>query len=93
MVLSALGRDGFEFASDAAAIGGAFQAIRARIGRIASSFYLTQYCSPRRAGTHQLRVAVSDGARTTSLVIPYDAAGFGPGCTLDALPPRSAVCE
>lgn len=78
--LSRLGRQGFVKADEQANIGEAFEQVAARIEAAARKFYLLSYCSPSRAGTHRLRVEVSDKGQSGGLEYEFNADGFGPKC-------------
>jgi Mg-chelatase subunit ChlD len=80
-VLDAYGPDGYFQASDPAALADKFTLAAQRVKDNANSYYQLQYCSPKRAGTHELRIeAVFDKARG-SLRTTFNADGFGGGCT------------
>lgn len=56
-------------------------------GRLANRFYVLEYCSPRRSGTHTLKVVATldsprDGQLVGSLSGQFDATGFSSGCEL-----------
>jgi len=58
--------------------------VGARVDARTKSFYLLSYCSPARAGKHEVRVEAvvkeGKGEKTGSLVSSFDATGFAPGC-------------
>ena len=70
----------------------AFRDVGAKIEARARSYYLLSYCSPSRAGRHQLKIEASfanpkgKGQDTGSLRSDFDATGFGPGCDPKAPP-------
>jgi hypothetical protein len=78
--LSSLGRSGFVKAEDRENIAAAFEQIANRIEASGQKFYLLSYCSPARAGQHQLRVEVTYEGLRGSLTHEFDADGFRPGC-------------
>lgn len=78
--LSRIGRHGFVKADQEGNIGSAFDQIAARIDAASRKFYLLSYCSPSRAGTHQLRVEATDGKQSGSVSYEFNADGFGPDC-------------
>ncbi|AKF05622.1 hypothetical protein DB32_002771 [Sandaracinus amylolyticus] len=85
--LGAVGRDGYVLVEDTAAVTQAFQQIGAHILAMTQRFYLLSYCSPARAGTHEVTVeAVTPDARG-SLTYEFDATGFGPDCNPSRPPP------
>ena len=84
--LKDVGRDGTAMATDKESVVKAFDTIGARIEAVTKSYYLLSYCSPARAGKHEVRVeAVTKDAqgkesKSGSLRRPFDATGFGAGC-------------
>jgi hypothetical protein len=79
--LEAIGRDGTALSKDPGATAKAFSDIAARIDGYSKSFYLLSYCSPTRAGEHELEVEpqAPDGT-TGSMTYRFRADGFGPDC-------------
>ena len=79
--LKSIGRDGTALSKDPAAIAKAFSDIAARLEAYSKSFYLLSYCSPARAGQHDLEVdpQTPDGTGG-SLSYRFSADGFGPDC-------------
>lgn len=84
--LDAIGKSGKAMAADKNAIVKAFDEIGAQIEGRTRSFYLLSYCSPSRAGKHDVRIeaALNDAkgheVRSGSLTNEFDATGFAPGC-------------
>ncbi len=79
--LSAIGRNGTFLSRDPATISSAFQDIAARIEGYSKRFYLLSYCSPARAGEHDLTVEpVTADGKTGQLTYHFSAQGFGPNC-------------
>ncbi len=61
-----------------------------RIERSTKRFYLLSYCSPARAGQHELAIeAVAANGAKGRLKYKFSAAGFGPGCDAKAPVPAS----
>lgn len=79
--LRAIGRSGADLNRDPGALGASFDRVAARIEGYSKRYYLLSYCSPARAGTHDLRIEpfTSDGA-TGALTYQFNADGFGPNC-------------
>ena len=73
-------------AADRNAIVKAFDDVGGRVEARTRSYYLLSYCSPSRAGKHEVRIEAvakdADGKseRTGSLRSDFDATGFAPGC-------------
>jgi hypothetical protein len=80
-VLDAYGPDGYFQSNDPAGLADKFGLAAQRVKDDANSYYQLQYCSPKRAGTHELRIeAMFDRARG-SLRTTFNADGFSGGCT------------
>ncbi len=75
-----LGRNGFFPVDDRDAIVQAFQKVGERIKGLAARFYLLSYCSPSRAGQHELEVEAVYGEETGRLAYDFKADDFVPEC-------------
>jgi uncharacterized protein YegL len=85
--LSKVGRDGHVHVQDSSAIAEAFHEVSERIVGHTQSYYLLSYCSPARAGVHEVTIeAVKDDTKG-KLTYEFDAAGFGPNCNPNTPPP------
>ena len=82
--LEAIGVNGFVSARNVDELTGAFGAVGGNIRDEANSYYLLEYCSPKRAGTNTVKIQAAQGALSGSLATSFSAAGFGGGCTVDA---------
>ena len=80
--LDTIGRDGFIYSADRAQIASVFDQAAARIESYSRRYYLLGYCSPARAGEHDLRIETSAKGRGGSLQYRFRADGFGPDCDL-----------
>ncbi len=78
--LKTIGKDGFEYAQNTDEIAAAFERAAERIRKETQSFYLVRYCSPRRAGMHQLGVTIRYDGMTGSFRQNFSADGFEAGC-------------
>ncbi len=84
--LEEIGKSGTAMAADKNAIVKAFDDVGAKVDARTKSYYLLSYCSPARAGKHEVRIeaAVKDpdgqNEKTGSLKSDFDATGFAPGC-------------
>lgn len=85
--LARVGRAGSVRVEDAAALTHAFEDIGRRIVAATQRYYLLSYCSPARAGTHEVTVEAVQGELSGSVTYEFDAAGFGPQCNPNAPPP------
>ncbi len=90
--LEAIGKNGTAMAADKTAIVKAFDEVGAKVEGETRSFYLLSYCSPSRAGKHQVRIEATakdekgNVERTGSVTSDFDATGFGPGCDPNTAP-------
>lgn len=84
--LRTFGKDGYVPVADASELAPAFTDIASRVSGLANRFFLLEYCSPKRGGTHTLEVKASletdDGLLTGTLTGSFDATGFSSGCEL-----------
>ena len=79
--LKAIGRSGAALSKDPGAVGVTFDQVAARIEGFSKRLYLLSYCSPSRAGSHELKIEpVGPDGRTGALTYPFNADGFGPDC-------------
>lgn len=86
-VLNDIGRSGYVFIRDSAAIAAAFETISEQIVGYTQRFYLLSYCSPARAGMHEVTVEATHGELSGDLSYEFDATGFGPRCNPSQPPP------
>ena len=85
--LSAIGRNGTVLEANPQAVQQAFEQIAARIEGYTKRYYLLSYCSPARAGQHQLRIeAITPDGSHGWLEDQFDAAGFTPNCDPNQAP-------
>jgi hypothetical protein len=82
--LRALGPDGFEFARQLDQLVESFTRVATKINNDANSFYILEYCSPKRQGQHTLEIEVRFGRRKGSATANFSAANFAGGCTVTA---------
>jgi hypothetical protein len=82
--LQEIGKNGTTMAADKGAVVKAFDTIGARIEASTKSFYLLSYCSPARAGRHEVRIEATskqgNSEETGALRSEFDATGFQPNC-------------
>jgi VWFA-related protein len=86
-VLGRFGKDGYEPVADSAQLQRAFDEIAGRVNAMANRFYALDYCSPKRSGSHELKLSAKwttpDGQTASgSLVRTFDATGFSSGCEI-----------
>ncbi|MFL5322099.1 MAG: hypothetical protein ACJ790_20725 [Myxococcaceae bacterium] len=85
--LTSFGKDGYEPVAASDQLQKAFDAIAGRVSAMANRFYVLDYCSPKRSGTHELRIVGSfkgpDGNMLSgSMTREFDATGFTSGCEI-----------
>ena len=85
--LKSLGKDGYWPVAKADQLDAAFLEIAGRVAGLANRFYVLEYCSPKRSGTHTLKVVANidtarEGTLVGSLSGQFDATGFSSGCEL-----------
>jgi hypothetical protein len=85
--LGDVGRNGYVRVEDSSALAQAFEAISARILAYKQRYYLLSYCSPARAGKHEVTVEAVHESASGKLSYEFDAEGFGPQCNPEAPPP------
>jgi hypothetical protein len=98
--LRAIGRSGSDLSRDPGALGPSFDRVAARIEGFSKRYYLLSYCSPARAGMHDLRIEpfTSEGS-SGALTYQFKADGFGPDCdpnrkpAFDIRKPRAAAAK
>ena len=95
--LQSLGRNGFVRAENGDRLQAAFDEVAQKIEGYSKRFYLLSYCSPARAGEHEVTIEATWQDTTGSLSYQFNADGFGPGCDPTRPPtfrhPRSAARE
>jgi hypothetical protein len=88
-----VGKDGTAMAADKNQVTQAFDTIAKRIESHTKAYYLLSYCSPSRAGEHEVEIEAiatdpeSKKERKGKLSQKFDASGFGPNCDPNR-PPR-----
>lgn len=85
--LRSFGKDGYWPVERADKLSQAFVEIAARVSSLANRFYVLEYCSPKRGGTHTLEVKATvettrDGTLSGTIKGTFDATGFTSGCEL-----------
>ncbi|MBD1262891.1 VWA domain-containing protein [Maribacter polysiphoniae] len=81
-VLSDIGKTYSVFAGNAEELENTFNDISLKISERANSFYLFEYCSPKRdgSGDNNLAIRVVDGSRQGAVQTKFSAKGFTGGC-------------
>jgi hypothetical protein len=78
--LSRIGRSGTFASQNSADIKRGFDEIGARIEAASRRFYLLSYCSPSRAGEHEVEIEAIAAGSSGRLSYRFNATGFGPNC-------------
>jgi hypothetical protein len=79
--LRTIGRSGSVLSKDPLAVKAAFDTIAEQVEAATKSFYLLSYCSPARAGEHDVRIEADVKKRGAgSLEYRFKADGFQPNC-------------
>lgn len=82
-VLRDFGKNGFELAEDSLALNSAFLAVAERLERQSNSYYVLEYCSPKRAGEHTLQLRAVYDDMFGSFETKFSAKGFTGGCSVN----------
>lgn len=79
--LRSIGRQGAVLSKKPEEVKAAFDQIAQQVEDYTKSFYLFSYCSPARAGDHEVRIEADAKKRGSgSLEYQFNANGFGPNC-------------
>ena len=81
-ILREIGKTSFVSASNIGELLDKFREIGDLINGKANSYYLLEYCSPKRSGSNQLTIQVTQGAFNGSANSFFDASDFNGSCTL-----------
>ncbi|MFS4491881.1 vWA domain-containing protein [Maribacter sp. 2308TA10-17] len=81
-VLTDIGKTFSVFAANKEELEDTFSDISRRVSERANSFYLFEYCSPKRdgSGENNLAIQVTDGSKQGAVQTKFDATGFTGGC-------------
>ena len=85
--LSRIGRSGTFASQNRADVQKGFDEISARIETASKKYYLLSYCSPSRAGEHEVEIEANGAGSSGRLGYRFNANGFGPGCDPNSRPP------
>jgi len=78
--LVTIGRDGFLSADNIQELVPKFEEIADTIRKDVNSYYLLEYCSPKREGSHDLKISVSYGVLSGTMTTCFCASDFRGGC-------------
>lgn len=82
-ILSTFGKSGYEFADSDLELNDTFQKVAKSVSDEANSFYVLEYCSPKRSGTHTITVRLDYMESSGSFQSDFSAEGFSGGCTIE----------
>jgi hypothetical protein len=88
--LGSIGRSGVIITKNRAEIASAFEQAADRIEAASRRYYLLGYCSPARAGKHEVTIEATVDGKSGTLSYEFDATGFRPDCD-PTRPPRFDV--
>jgi hypothetical protein len=81
--LRSVGKTAHQMVPSAAELAGALTDVADRIKQQSGRHYLLEYCSPKRAGNHEVRVTATANGATGSFTAGFSANGFTSGCSLN----------
>ncbi len=81
-ILEAVGKTFSVFAGNKEELETTFNQLSQKVSERANSFYLFEYCSPKRdgSGENNLAIQVTEGSRQGAVQTRFDASGFTGGC-------------
>ena len=81
-ILQQIGKTFSAFAGNEAELEEVFNEISRRVAEQANSFYLFEYCTPKRDGSGESNLAIQlvDGDREGAVQTSFRASGFSGGC-------------
>lgn len=85
--LDEIGKSGTVLESDPNKTQAAFDKIATRIEGVTQRYYLLSYCTPSRAGEHEVTIEAKTDKGSGSLKYKFKADGFGPNCDPNTAPP------
>lgn len=85
--LDEIGKSGTVYESDPAKTDQAFDKIATKIEGMTQRYYLLSYCTPSRAGEHEVEIEAKTDKGSGSIKYKFKADGFGPNCDPNTPPP------
>lgn len=79
-ILDKIGKNGSAYAANKEELEDTFEEISEDVEGQANSFYLFEYCSPKRSGKNLLVIQAIQGENQGSVQTQFDATGFTGGC-------------
>ena len=85
--LDEIGKNGTVYESDPQKTDQAFDKIATKIEGMTQRYYLLSYCTPSRAGEHEVEIEAKTDKGSGSIKYKFKADGFGPNCDPNTPPP------
>lgn len=82
-ILDDFGRNGFELAENSFDLNSSFLAVAQKVESESKSYYVLEYCTPKRSGEHTIELRANYEDRFGSFKTKFSANGFLGGCTVD----------
>ena len=82
-ILSSFGKSGSEFVNSDSDLNQTFQIVANLVRDEANSFYILEYCSPKRSGTHTLSVKLDIDNAFGEFESEFSAQGFSGRCSIE----------
>tara|TARA_R110000868_G_scaffold37111_11_gene131575 strand:- start:14102 stop:15118 length:1017 start_codon:yes stop_codon:yes gene_type:complete len=82
-ILKYFGRDGFELAANSFDLNTSFLAVAQKVESESKSFYVLEYCTPKRSGEHTIELRALYEDMFGSFTTKFNADGFTGGCSID----------
>lgn len=81
--LSIFGKDGFELAENSFELNTTFLSVAQKVESESNSFYVLEYCSPKRSGNHTIELRALYDDAFGSFKTDFSAEGFIGGCSIE----------
>lgn len=82
-ILNTFGREGFELAENSIDLNASFLSVAQKVESESNSFYVLEYCTPKRSGSHSIELRAMYDNRFGSFTTKFTADGFIGGCSVD----------
>lgn len=82
-ILKSFGRDGFELAENSFDLNSVFLEVAQKVESESKSFYVLEYCTPKRSGDHTIELRANYERQFGSFKTKFSADGFTGGCSID----------
>ncbi len=82
-ILKSFGRDGFELAENSFDLNSVFLDVAQKVESESKSFYVLEYCTPKRSGEHTIELRANYEKQFGSFKTKFTADGFTGGCSVD----------